>query len=182
MRNGKCVLLDRDGVLNIERGDYVYSESEFIIPKDVPEGLLRLKAAGFQLVVVTNQGGISKGIYQADTVFHFHSLIQKVSENAIDYLLYAPWHKDQSKSLNAKPGSLMMERGLALTKSNPTHSWLIGDAERDLIAAKSIPVATILIPTLKERESPFADFVAPDFKAAVDFILMNDSATDLPNN
>lgn len=171
MKSGKCILLDRDGVLNVERGDYVFEERDFEIPKDVPDGLKKLKSKGFKLVVVTNQGGISKGLYTSEKVLKFHSLLQKISGNSLDFLLYAPWHKDQSKSLSSKPGTLMMERGLALANANPSESWLIGDAERDLIAGKLVSVKTILIPTLKEKESTFADFVVPDFSTAVDTII-----------
>lgn len=171
MRQGKCVLLDRDGVLNVERGDYVFQESDFAIAPGVPEGLKKLKNAGFSLVVVTNQGGISKGMYDSRLVRKFHEILQDSCNYCIDYLLFAPWHKDQSKSLSAKPGHLMIERGLALTNAHPGKSWLIGDAERDLIAAKKSDLKTILIPTLKEKDSPLADWIAPDFLHAVDIIL-----------
>ena len=170
-RSQKCVLLDRDGVLNIEKGDYVYQDSEFEISSGVPDGLKKLKAAGFHLVVVTNQGGISKGLYSKNEVLALHKRLQASSDNSIDYLFYAPLHKDFSKSLFSKPGSLMMERGLALTNALPATSWLIGDAERDLIAGKKADVKTILIPTLKEKESTYADFVCPDFSQAVEIIL-----------
>lgn len=171
MKNGKCVLLDRDGVLNVELGDYVYSEEQFVMQPDVPAGLQKLKESGFSLVVVTNQGGISKGMYSNELVIRLHNKIQKACGNCIDFLLYAPWHINQSKSLSAKPGSLMVERGLALTKASVEKSWLIGDAERDLIAAKAVSLKTILIPTLKEKESPYADFVVTNFEEAVATIL-----------
>jgi len=169
----KCVLLDRDGVLNIEKGDYVFKHEDFEIQDDVPSGLNKLKIAGFQLVVVTNQGGISKGLFTKNEVIALHQKVQVASNNAIDYLLYAPIHRDYSKSLASKPGSLMLERGLALTQSDPNVSWLIGDAERDLIAGKKVGVKTILIPTLKERQSSYADFVCATFGDAVQVILQH---------
>jgi D-glycero-D-manno-heptose 1,7-bisphosphate phosphatase len=166
-----CVLLDRDGVLNVEKGDYVYQDPDFEIAPGVPEGLNALKNAGFKLVVVTNQGGISKGLYSKETVLRFHQKLQEASRFALDHLLYAPLHKTYSRSLASKPGHLMMERGLALTQADPERSWLIGDAERDLVAGKRVGVQTILIPTLKEQESTFADRVCPDFESAVAWIL-----------
>ena len=69
----KCILLDRDGVLNEEKGDYVFLESDFVIPEGVPEGLKMLKAAGFKMVVVTNQGGIAKGLYTREEVKKLHN-------------------------------------------------------------------------------------------------------------
>ena len=167
----RCVLLDRDGVLNEERGDYVYKDEDFIIPPDVPAGLMALKKAGFKLVVVTNQGGINKGLYTRENVYNLHRKVQEASQYAIDHLLYAPLHREFTKSLSSKPGRLMMERGLALTNSDTEQSWLIGDAERDLVAGKAVGVKTILIPTLKEQDSPFADHVCRSFGEAVEVIL-----------
>ena len=114
-----CILLDRDGVLNRETGDYVFREEDFQIPSDVPEGLNRLKSAGFGLVVVTNQGGISKGLYKSEAVKNLHQILQSACGNAIDFLLYAPWHRSISASLSAKPGSLMMAILVALKDTAP---------------------------------------------------------------
>jgi D-glycero-D-manno-heptose 1,7-bisphosphate phosphatase len=59
----KCVFLDRDGVLNRERGDYTYTLEDFEVLPGVPEALALLKQNGYMLIVVTNQGGIAKGLY-----------------------------------------------------------------------------------------------------------------------
>ena len=166
-----CILLDRDGVLNEERGDYVFRPEDFVIPDDVPAGLKRLKDAGFALVVVTNQGGISKGLYKAEEVKRLHSKLQDACGGIIDYLFFAPWHKSISLSLSAKPGSLMLERGMALTGSVPEKSWIIGDAERDLKAGAQAGARGILIPSHKEQESPLAEKVCRNFTEAVEFIL-----------
>jgi D-glycero-D-manno-heptose 1,7-bisphosphate phosphatase len=166
-----CVLLDRDGILNEERGDYVFQPEDFIIPADVPAGLKMLKDAGFSLVVVTNQGGISKGLYTRKEVLYLHEKLQAACGGIIDYLFYAPWHRSISASLSAKPGSLMLERGLALTSADPDFSWIIGDAERDLKAGLGAGVRRILIPTSKEQESLLAEKVCRNFAEAVDYIL-----------
>lgn len=165
-----CILLDRDGVLNEERGDYVFRPEDFVIPADVPAGLRRLNEAGFGLVVVTNQGGISKGLYTANDVKLLHGKLQDACGGIIDYLFYAPWHRSISASLSAKPGSLMLERALALTGSAPEKSWIIGDAERDLKAGAEAGVRGILIPSHKEQNSPLAACVCRNFTEAVDFI------------
>ena len=171
MGNKGCILLDRDGVLNEERGDYVFRPDDFVIPEDVPAGLRRLKAAGYSLVVVTNQGGISKGIYRAMDVLQLHQKLQQACGGILDFLLYAPWHRSISASLSAKPGSLMLERGMALTASIPEKSWIIGDAERDLKAGLDAGVRRILIPSHKEQDSPLAEAVCRNFTEAVNYIL-----------
>ena len=64
MQKQKCVFLDRDGVLNRERGDYTYKLEDFEVLPGVPEALALLKENGFLLIVVTNQAGVAKGLYQ----------------------------------------------------------------------------------------------------------------------
>ncbi|MEQ9148920.1 MAG: D,D-heptose 1,7-bisphosphate phosphatase, partial [Cytophagales bacterium] len=58
----KCVFLDRDGVLNQERGEYTFNVEDFVIIKGVKSALEKLKKSGFLLIVITNQGGIAKGL------------------------------------------------------------------------------------------------------------------------
>lgn len=174
----KIVFLDRDGVLNVERGHYVYQDQDFEIAPGVPEGLKLLKSAGFKLVVVTNQGGIAKELYSAERVQELHERIQAVSDHALDALYFSPYYDDLSKSLMRKPDSLMIERGLSKFKGDPARCWIIGDAERDLVAGQKAGLAgRILIPTLKEHESSYATAVVPDFLSAVRIILITDQQT-----
>ena len=61
-RPNLAVFLDRDGVINEERG-YVYQPDAFILLRGVISSLLKLEQAGFRLVVITNQAGIARGYY-----------------------------------------------------------------------------------------------------------------------
>ena len=72
----KCIFLDRDGVLNVDRVDYVYRMEDFIIPPGVGEALKALKEAGYLLIIITNQSGIAKGIYRREDVYMIHQAIQ----------------------------------------------------------------------------------------------------------
>ena len=58
----KALFLDRDGVINHDPGDYTYSLDEFVILPTVMEALQLAVSKGFELVVVTNQAGISRGL------------------------------------------------------------------------------------------------------------------------
>lgn len=167
----KAVFLDRDGVLNVEIGDYVYRDEDFIVVSQVPEALRRLKEAGYVLVVVTNQGGIAKGLYTAQEVWKLHQLLQEVSGNALDALYYSPYHDSTSKSLMRKPDSLMFERAIARFDIDPAQSWIVGDAERDLLAGHKVGIKGILVPSHKEQNSIYAQHIAADLYEATDFIL-----------
>ena len=61
MKN-KFVLLDRDGVINVEKS-YLYKIEDFEYEKNVVEGLLKLRDLGYKFAIITNQAGISRGYY-----------------------------------------------------------------------------------------------------------------------
>ncbi|WP_018478354.1 D-glycero-alpha-D-manno-heptose-1,7-bisphosphate 7-phosphatase [Pontibacter roseus] len=141
----KCVFLDRDGVLNRERGDYTYRLEDFEVLPGVPEALALLKQNGYLLVVVTNQGGVAKGLYTKADVLACHQKLQNSCNHLLDALYYAPSHPAFSESLSRKPDSLMLERAIARYSIDPMQSWMVGDSERDLQAAEKVGVPTIMV-------------------------------------
>jgi D-glycero-D-manno-heptose 1,7-bisphosphate phosphatase len=147
----KCVFLDRDGVLNEEQHDYVSRKEDFVIREGVAEGLSLLKKAGYMLIVVTNQAGISKGLYTESLVRDFHEILQDECGDIIDDLYFSKHHPNYtSNSLLRKPDSLMLEKAMAKYEIDSTQSYMIGDAERDVKAGKKAGVKTIHITGGKE--------------------------------
>ncbi|MFD2246991.1 D-glycero-alpha-D-manno-heptose-1,7-bisphosphate 7-phosphatase [Pontibacter ruber] len=145
MQKQKCVFLDRDGVLNRERGDYTYALEDFEVLPGVLDALKLLKHNGFLLIVVTNQGGVAKGLYKKEDVLACHQKLQNECESLIDALYYAPSHPNYSESLSRKPDSLMLERAIAKYNIDPALSWMVGDSKRDLEAAEKVGVRSILV-------------------------------------
>ncbi|MBD2702739.1 HAD family hydrolase [Spirosoma sp. BT702] len=142
----KCIFLDRDGVLNEDRPDYVYKVEDFIIPDGVPEALRLLKQAGYMLIVITNQAGIAKGLYSRDDVMTCYNYLQEQCGQLIDAIYYCPHHpKYDTESLTRKPGSLLLEKAMAKYNIEPDVSWMIGDALRDMQAGRRVGVRTIRI-------------------------------------
>ena len=79
MNKLKTVFLDRDGVINKERSDYIKSISELEIFPNVAKNIELLKNAGFLVVVITNQSVINRGLITHETVDQIHDSIQKGS-------------------------------------------------------------------------------------------------------
>ena len=141
----KAVFLDRDGVLNEEMGDYVWTPERFRIVPGVPASLRRLKAAGYHLVVVTNQAGIAKGLYTGAEVAECHSILQQACGHIIDALYFSASHPSVSESILRKPDSGLLEKAIARFHLDPARSWIVGDRARDLEAGAKVGVRGILV-------------------------------------
>ncbi|MBF9224321.1 D-glycero-alpha-D-manno-heptose-1,7-bisphosphate 7-phosphatase [Hymenobacter ruricola] len=163
----KAVFLDRDGVLNEEIGTYVWQLDNFIICPGVPESLARLKAAGYHLIVVTNQAGIAKGLYTAAEVRACHAKVQAACDNALDALYFSDAHPSVSESILRKPNSGMLEKAIARFNLDAAQCWIVGDRLRDMEAGAAVGVRGILV---GEEEVEFAPRVA-NLQAATDVIL-----------
>ena len=144
----KALFLDRDGVINRERGEYTFRIEDFDVLPDVPEALKLASAKGYQLFVISNQGGIAKGLYGHKEVEELHRvLVQKLSDFGVSFqeIHYCPHHESVGKCLCRKPDSLMLEKAIARFDVNPEISVLVGDSERDMQAASKVGVKGILI-------------------------------------
>ena len=81
----KALFIDRDGVINSDEGHYyIYRVEDFKINEGIIEGLRNIQDAGFQIIVVTNQGGVAKGEYTEEDVNKVHTFfLSEMSKNNI---------------------------------------------------------------------------------------------------
>jgi D-glycero-D-manno-heptose 1,7-bisphosphate phosphatase len=141
----KCVFLDRDGVINKDNPDYIYKVDEFEILPGVIEGFQKLRDNGFLLIVITNQSGITKGIYSTEDMNSCHDYFQNVCGHLIEKFYYSPYHPFFTESLTRKPQSLMFEKAISKYNIDVTQSWMLGDKERDLEPAAKLGIKGLLI-------------------------------------
>ena len=144
----KVVFLDRDGVINIERGEYTFKIEDFKPVEGLFQALKVLKDKGFGFVVITNQGGISKGIYNHNDVISVHSCMQEWFKEANIPLLdiyYCPHHSFIEKCICRKPDSLMLEKAISKYNVDINNSYFIGDSRRDELAGQKIGLKTIRV-------------------------------------
>ena len=165
---GKCVFLDRDGVLNEDLGDYTYEVEKFSIVKGVPEALKLLHEADFMLIVITNQAGISRGRYSISQMQECHDYLQQQTGYLIQKFYFSPYHPTITESLSRKPGSLMFEKAIARFDVDVSQSWMIGDKKRDLEPAIRMGLKTIQV---DGHDDGIADFVTGNLLGAAKHIL-----------
>lgn len=168
----RCVFLDRDGVLNEDNPNYTYEVEKFNIIAGVPEALKLLRQNGFLLIVVTNQSGIAKGLYNETQMKECHAYFQSQCDFAINHFYYSPYHPHVTESLSRKPGSLMFERAIAKFQIDVSKSWMVGDRGRDIRPARQLGIKTIQIGDEIETEDR-ADFQVNDLLEATHLIVSN---------
>ena len=143
----KAIFLDRDGVINVERG-YTHRLEDFVILPDLIEVLQLLQKKEYLLIVISNQSGIAKGLYKQTDVEILHKfMVEEFTKNGIKLseIYYCVHHPDVTKCICRKPDSLFVEKGLARFDIDAKQSYFIGDKERDTEAAEKAGVKGILI-------------------------------------
>jgi D-glycero-D-manno-heptose 1,7-bisphosphate phosphatase len=147
----KAVFLDRDGVINRKGPDYyVFRKEDFAFNAGVTDALKYFISKGYLLIIITNQGGIARGIYTISHLNELHNfMIQQLKAFNIELtdIFYCPHHPDVSICQCRKPGTLLFEQAIAKYKIDVKESYMIGDSEIDIQAAGKIGIKGILIPT-----------------------------------
>jgi len=144
----KALFLDRDGVLNRERGDYTFSVEDFEVLPDVAESLKLARQKGFLLIVISNQGGIAKGLFDQKRVEKLHQMmVNQLAKLDVhfDEIYYCQHHNEVGKCICRKPDSLMLEKAIARFNIDVSNSVMIGDSQRDVEAAAKAGVQGFLI-------------------------------------
>jgi D-glycero-D-manno-heptose 1,7-bisphosphate phosphatase len=179
----RVVFLDRDGVLNRafpEDGTTrpPLSVDELELLPGVPEALAKLRAAGFVLVVVTNQPDVARG---KQTFAAVEAINTKLSAELPLLDVFACYHDSADKCACRKPKPGLLLAAAAEWDLDVQSAFLIGDRWSDIVAAHAAGCRGVLIETPfsnAERCSP--DHVAADIGGAVDWILttaMNETAS-----
>lgn len=141
------ILLDRDGVINAERADYVKSWEEFVFLPGALDALQRLAMLPYPIVVITNQSVIGRGIVARSVIDEIHQRAQQTIHAAggrIDGFLLCPHHPDEGcRCRKPQPGLLLQAAevfGFALDEA-----IFIGDAITDYLAATAAGTPSILV-------------------------------------
>jgi len=155
MSNQKLLILDRDGVINVESPEFVKTPEEWIPIKGSLEAIGRLSQAGYEIVVITNQSGVGRGHFTADTLAKMHArMIDYVQQHGgkIQSILFCPHTPDdECECRKPKPG-MYNELAERLSISfNDVYS--VGDSVRDLLAAKSAGAKPVLVKTGNGKRS-----------------------------
>lgn len=143
-----AIFLDRDGTLNVEV-HYLRRPEQIRLIDGVPQALHALRAAGYALVVITNQSGIARGYFDHATLGAIHATLVSVLADhgaSLDGIYACPHHPDDACACR-KPRSDLYHRAAREHELDLSRSLMIGDKDTDLLAAKNLGMESILVRT-----------------------------------
>lgn len=169
----KLIILDRDGVINHDSAMFIKSLEEWRPINGSLAAIARLNQAGFHVVVVTNQSGIGRGLFDMDTLNAIHEKMVKLLAQAggrIDAVFFCP-HAADSTCQCRKPQPGMLRQISQRFNIDLTGVPVVGDSMRDLLAGVAVGCQPILVltgkgqktandPLLPEGTRVFADLAA----------------------
>jgi D-glycero-D-manno-heptose 1,7-bisphosphate phosphatase len=179
MQNKKVVILDRDGVINLDSEAFIKSPDEWVALPGSLEAIARLNQAGYRVAIATNQSGIGRGLFDMNALNAMHVKMHRMAAavgGRIDAVFFCPHTaQDYCECRKPKPGMLKMiaER----FEVDPEHTPVVGDAMRDLEAGAALGHPLHLVLTGKGRKTlaagglPEGTMVHDDLRAfALDFL------------
>ncbi len=164
--SSRGVFLDRDGVINQYRSNYVRTFEDFAYYDFTGEAFGVLGKLGLPLVVVTNQSGIGRGYSTLETVERIHAqLLSDVREwgAEIGSVQICPHSPKLGACECRKPGPIMFQRAADELKIDFKGSYMVGDAPSDMEAGRRLSMVTLRVETGRGREAGGPD---PDYRVA----------------
>lgn len=178
MEQRRFILLDRDGVINHDSENFIKSPEEWRPIAGSLEAIALLNSQGYEAVVITNQSGLARGLFDEAMLTKIHDKMRRMlAENGgeIAAIYYCP-HSPDSLCNCRKPKPGLLEQ-FALEKNVDLSTvYFIGDSLRDIQAAQAGGAMPILVLTglgqLTIDNNPTLNLpVFEDLYAAVRFVI-----------
>ncbi len=167
----KLVILDRDGVINEDSDDFIKSPAEWRPIPGSLEAIVKLKHAGFKVVIASNQSGLARGLLDYDTLFAIHDKMTRMLADLgtqTDGIFFCPHGPDDDCPCR-KPKTGMLDDIARRFGMSIAGCPFIGDSSRDMEAARTVGARPIRVKSGKSTQDlaqqPHAD-VFTDLAAA----------------
>ncbi|HEY3346912.1 MAG TPA: HAD family hydrolase [Nitrospirota bacterium] len=148
--NGRAVFLDRDGTI-IEEVNFLHEPEKVRLISGAAEALVRLRDAGFRLIVTTNQSGVARGLFTEEQLIAVNDELERQLRAAgagIDEYYYCPHHPDFGCTCNCrKPSSGMVDKAAEKYGVDVAGSYFFGDKASDIEFARTCGGKAVLVLT-----------------------------------
>ncbi len=148
----KIIILDRDGVINQDSDNFIKTVDEFIPLPGSIEAIAKLKQAGYNVFIATNQSGIFRGFYSIETLHAMHAKLAALLKeyNAeIDGVEFCPHGPDDNCDCRKPKAGMYLAIAKQAGLSDCSDILVVGDSLRDLQAAQTIKAKPHLVRTGK---------------------------------
>ncbi len=155
MPENRYVLLDRDGVINHDSDEFIKSPEQWLPIAGSLEAIALLNKHGYKVVVITNQSGLARGLFDAAMLEKIHEKMQRMAAEQggkIDAIYFCPHGPDDDCNCR-KPKPGLFEAFANDHNANLIGMAAIGDSLRDLQAAQAVGANPILVKTGKGRKT-----------------------------
>ncbi len=169
-RHRRFLLLDRDGVVNVNRPDYVKSLAEVCFYPEALEALGLLERNGIGVILISNQSGINRGLIAWDDFWEMHEgVLGRVEESggAIQAAFYCP-HRPDERCECRKPAPAMIFASCRFAGIDPAQTFFAGDSASDMEAAGNAGCRGVrILRTQTDLSMP----EAPGYKTLLDAVV-----------
>lgn len=178
----RAVFLDRDGVI-VREVDYLSQLSQLEVLPGAAKAMKDLRAAGFRVIVVTNQSGVARGYFSLAQLGRIHRELKRRLARAgakWDALYFSPHHPDSRHPMR-KPGTGMLRAAKRRFGLDLKASYLVGDTTTDIKTAHNAGCTSVLVRTghagRDRKHDAKPDKTCRDLAAAARWILSRSSTT-----
>jgi D-glycero-D-manno-heptose 1,7-bisphosphate phosphatase len=147
----KLVVLDRDGVINVDSDLFIKSPDEWVAIEGSLEAIALLNQAGYRVVVASNQSGIGRGLFDMAALNAMHQKMHSALAGLggrIDAVFFCP-HTAQDNCECRKPRPGMFKMIAERFDIDLAHTPVVGDSLRDLQAGSAVGFQPHLVLTGK---------------------------------
>jgi D-glycero-D-manno-heptose 1,7-bisphosphate phosphatase len=151
MEQRRYVLMDRDGVINYDSESFIKSPEEWRPIEGSLEAIALLNQYGYDVVVITNQSGLARGLFDEAMLASIHAKMHRLlaeQGGAITAIYYCP-HGPESQCNCRKPKPGLLEQFARDKNVDLNNVSFIGDSLRDITAAQAVGARPILVLTGK---------------------------------
>ena len=164
--NKKLVVLDRDGVINVDSDAFIKSPDEWVTIPGSLEAIARLNQAGYRVAIASNQSGIGRGLFDMAALNAMHEKMNRTAAavgGRIDAVFFCPHtQEDECECRKPKPG--MLQQIVERFEIDPADTPMVGDSLRDLQAGAALGFALHLVLTGKGRKTLAEGNLPPNTK------------------